>query len=50
MKQNYQKMEEAHDICLSNDIKVILGDLNTKIGREKIYRRLTGTQSTFKHK
>ena len=37
MKQNYQKMEEVHEMCLSNDIKVILGDLNAKIGTEKIY-------------
>jgi hypothetical protein len=43
MKENYYKMEEAHEICPSKDIKAILGDLNAKIGREKIYRGLTGT-------
>jgi len=35
MEQNYQKMEEAHEICPSNDIKVILGDLMPKSGEKK---------------
>ena len=33
----YQKMEEAYDICPSNDIKVLVGNLNAKIGRQEIY-------------
>jgi hypothetical protein len=33
-----QKMEEAYDICPSNDITVLLVDLNGKIRREEIYQ------------
>jgi hypothetical protein len=34
----YQKMEEAYDICPTNDITVLLVDLNGKIRRDEIYR------------
>jgi hypothetical protein len=30
-------MEEAYDICSSNDITLLLGDVNGKIRREEIY-------------
>ncbi|PNF31855.1 hypothetical protein B7P43_G08920 [Cryptotermes secundus] len=41
----YQQMEETYDSIPSNDIKVILGDLNAKIGKEKEYRGVIGTES-----
>jgi hypothetical protein len=28
---SYQKMKESYDICLSNDIKLVVGDLNANI-------------------
>jgi endonuclease/exonuclease/phosphatase family metal-dependent hydrolase len=33
-------MEEEYGICPSNDTKVLMGDVNAKIGREEVYRRL----------
>jgi endonuclease/exonuclease/phosphatase family metal-dependent hydrolase len=36
----YQKVEEVYDACPSNDIKILLGDLNAKVGREEIYQGL----------
>jgi len=33
----YQKVEEIYDSCPSNDIKIMLGDWNTKVGRKEIY-------------
>jgi hypothetical protein len=41
----YQKVEEVYDSCPSNDIKIVLGDWNAKVGREKIYQGLTGRHS-----
>ncbi|PNF29447.1 hypothetical protein B7P43_G04559 [Cryptotermes secundus] len=41
----YQQMEETYDSIPSNDTKVILGDLNAKIGKEKEYRGVIGTES-----
>jgi hypothetical protein len=32
----YQKVEDVYDSCPSNDIKIVLGDLNAKVGKEKI--------------
>ena len=29
-----QKMEEVYESCPSNDIKIVLGDLNVKVGSE----------------
>jgi hypothetical protein len=36
----YQKVEDVYDSCPSNDIKIVLGDLNTKVGHEEIYQGL----------
>jgi endonuclease/exonuclease/phosphatase family metal-dependent hydrolase len=41
----YQKVEETYDSCPSNDIKIVLGDTNTKMGREDIYQGLIGRHS-----
>jgi exonuclease III len=41
----YQKVEEVYDSCPSNDIKILLGDLNAKVGREEIYQGLSGRHS-----
>jgi hypothetical protein len=41
----YQKVEEVCDACPSNDINILLGDLNAKVGREQIYQGLIGRHS-----
>ena len=41
----YQKVEEVYDSCPSNDIKIVLGDLNAKVGKEEIYQGLIGRHS-----
>ncbi|XP_023724036.1 craniofacial development protein 2-like [Cryptotermes secundus] len=41
----YQQMEGTYDSIPSNDIKVILRDLNTKTDKEKEYRGVIGTES-----
>jgi hypothetical protein len=46
----HQKLEEVYNICPSNDIKILLGELNAKIGREEICQGLIGRQFTFKTK
>ncbi|PNF24941.1 hypothetical protein B7P43_G09156 [Cryptotermes secundus] len=38
-------MEETYDSIPSNDLKVILGDLNAKIGKEKEHRGVIGSES-----
>ena len=43
-----QKVEEACDIC-PNDIKVLLRELNVKIGTEEICRGLIGRHSHSLH-
>ena len=41
----YQKVEEKYDSCPSNDIKIVLGDWNPKVGREEIYQGVIGRHS-----
>lgn len=33
----YDELERAYDSCPRSDIKIVIGDLNAKIGREDIY-------------
>lgn len=44
----YQKLEQAHDGAPSNDIKMVLGGLNAKIGKEPEFRQVAGEQSLHK--
>jgi len=41
----YQKVEEVYDSCPSNDIKIVWGDWNAKVGREEIYQGIIGKHS-----
>jgi len=41
----YQNVEQVYDSCPSNDIKIVLGDLNAKVGKEEIYQGLIGKHS-----
>jgi len=40
-----QKVEEVYDSCHSNNIKIVLGDWNAKVGREEIYQGIIGRHS-----
>jgi hypothetical protein len=41
----YSLLERIYHCTPSNDIKIIIGDLNTKIGREEMFRDITGKKS-----
>ena len=43
----YQKMEEVYDVCPPppTDIRILLGDLNAKIGRGEIYQGIIARYS-----
>jgi hypothetical protein len=41
----YEKLEEVYDSTPRNDVKIILGYLNAKIGREEEFRPYIGKES-----
>lgn len=41
----YDLVEQALDACPKYDVKIILGDLNAKIGREPVFRQYIGNNS-----
>jgi exonuclease III len=41
----YHKVVEVYDSNPSNDIKIVLGDWNAKVGRKEIYKGLIGKHS-----
>lgn len=41
----YRMLEQAYNRAPSNDVKIVLGDFNAKIGREPEYKRVAGRQS-----
>jgi hypothetical protein len=41
----YQNLEKAYDAAPSNDIKMAIGDLNAKIGRDEMYIGTVGNHS-----
>lgn len=38
----YEELENAYDSCRANDIKIVIGDINAKIGKEEIYQEYIG--------
>jgi hypothetical protein len=34
----YEDLDQIYEECPKRDVKIILGDLNAKIGQEEIYR------------
>lgn len=45
----YNMLEQTYDSMPFNDIKIVLGDLNAKIGREIIHRPIIGKESLYTH-
>ncbi|XP_055691300.1 craniofacial development protein 2-like [Lutzomyia longipalpis] len=41
----YDLVEQALNACPRYDVKIVLGDMNAKIGREPVHRRYTGDHS-----
>lgn len=41
----YSLLERTYDSCPRNDIKIIVGDLNAQVGREKTFRPTIGSFS-----
>lgn len=41
----YEALERTYDNCPKNNLKIIIGDMNAKIGKEQIYRKYTGRHS-----
>ena len=41
----YEELEEVFDHFLKYDMKILLGDFNTKVGRENIFKPRIGNES-----
>lgn len=41
----YDQLEEVYDAAPRHDVKIIMGDLNAKIGREDVFRSTIGKES-----
>jgi len=41
----YEDLDQIYEECPKRDIKIIIGDLNAKIGQEEMYRPITGKYS-----
>ena len=41
----YAKLEEKFGSCPQRDVKIVIGDLNARIGREEMYRLVIGPYS-----
>jgi hypothetical protein len=41
----YEKLENMYNQIPRNDVKTILGDFDAKIGREELYKPITGENS-----
>jgi len=41
----YEDLDQIYEECPKRDVKIILGDLNAKIGQEEVYRPIIGKYS-----
>jgi hypothetical protein len=41
----YEKLKHIYDIAPKNDVKIVLGDFNPKIGQEDAFKPTTGNNS-----
>jgi hypothetical protein len=44
----YELLERTYDNHPKNDLKIIIRDMNAKVGREKIYRKYVGRHKHMK--
>ncbi|XP_072384415.1 uncharacterized protein [Diabrotica undecimpunctata] len=44
----YEKLEQTYRQCPNNDAKLIIGDMNAKVGQEEMYRPTIGPYSVHK--
>ena len=41
----YAQLEQVYDSCPRRDVKIVIGDMNAKVGREAMYRPVIGPDS-----
>ena len=41
----YEELDQTYEECPKRDVKIILGDLNAKIGQEEVNRPIIGKYS-----
>ncbi|XP_039429642.1 craniofacial development protein 2-like [Culex pipiens pallens] len=41
----YAKLEQKFGSCLQRDVKIVIGDMNARIGREEMYKPVIGPNS-----
>ncbi|XP_038116868.1 uncharacterized protein LOC119769050 [Culex quinquefasciatus] len=41
----YAKLEQKFDSCPQRDVKIVIGDMNARIGREEMYKPVIGPNS-----
>jgi hypothetical protein len=42
----YDEIDDIYGECPKRDCKIIIGDMNAKVGKEQIYRPVIGKQPT----
>jgi len=42
---SYEDLDQMYEQCPKRDVKIVIGDLNAKIGQDDIYRLITGKYS-----
>ncbi|XP_055645457.1 uncharacterized protein LOC129781983 [Toxorhynchites rutilus septentrionalis] len=41
----YAQLEQVYDSCPQRDVKIVIGDMNAQVGRERMYRPVIGPNS-----
>jgi hypothetical protein len=48
--QFYEQLERAYAVCPSHDVKLVVGDANTKVGQETVHQPTIGKHSLHEYK